>query len=906
MPLQSERLEARIRELYMDSEATEADFDGQPRDRTRRSGTGDSPYDGGSRTLPSGAYTLGQTRASAAASALLPSTGMLAAASETRRSRGRDDTGSVSRSARSVSRPGGSSSPAATASAAATSGLHFRSPMYRSASPSRRVGKDNVVTSNLSRAPRFREQKADVPGECLLAAAVASAPVPADWSGASCELACHALPRRPDTSSAPSHYAGPGKYRPHDTDFGPVRVSATEDTDGRFGHTWSAWYASKGLKPTAAATHTAAIAAATARIKAPPTVRPGDELALALMSSVDNNGNSNNDAAPTNSVEVAAVALIRAAGGNARLALEASIRRERALRRELEAAERSLTAQRAAVSAAQSTARTEVEAAASESHSSRAALEASIGRARSSAAAATAAEEALSGVQRAVNELGTALATAEAAASGSGGAGLQAGLARALARFPALGRLVDATRSAEAAAAAAANAASAAASSSSSTSANAGGGRGGSRSARGGDRNGGSSSPASAASTAPSFLGYSSMAAALGGGDGAGPAPQSVGGLGASEGLIKAHTAGGAPGASATAAAAIAAVPSNSRPMSPAAAAARFGRPTAFRGVTAAEIAGHAARGARAVAAEAAAVAETQQRQADQLQQQEQEQQQQQQERHQQQQQLQEQQQQQRSSRRASSAVAPTATAAPARELSVADTLQQLATWYAASDGGGAELRPGAFYRLLRDAGALDNRVVQHDISAAFSRATAKSHAAALGPSELIAALNDVANLRFSAVARGAPGGGAEAFRALLRAHLLPLHARLHASVQRAGGGVVPRGGGGEDDPAFAEALQAPAMLAFTSAHRGALTSMFTAYALHERGGPNSGSGAAQWETARDGGAALSRRAAQAWASDFKVVPDLTTRAAFVAIFVEIATAAGARHDGEPEGSSEK
>lgn len=104
---------------------------------------------------------LGETTVSEAASARLPSTAHVAAGAATRRSAPRDDAASVSHSSVRSSRAG---SPAAVASAAASAGVHFRSPMYRSASPSRRVGKDNVVTSNLGRAPRFREQKADVPG----------------------------------------------------------------------------------------------------------------------------------------------------------------------------------------------------------------------------------------------------------------------------------------------------------------------------------------------------------------------------------------------------------------------------------------------------------------------------------------------------------------------------------------------------------------------------------------------------------------------------------------------------------------------------------------------------------------------------------------------------------------------
>ena len=44
-------------------------------------------------------------------------------------------------------------------------GVKYRNAMYRSSSPSRKVGRDLVVHSNLMRAPRFKEVKSDVPGE---------------------------------------------------------------------------------------------------------------------------------------------------------------------------------------------------------------------------------------------------------------------------------------------------------------------------------------------------------------------------------------------------------------------------------------------------------------------------------------------------------------------------------------------------------------------------------------------------------------------------------------------------------------------------------------------------------------------------------------------------------------------
>jgi hypothetical protein len=50
------------------------------------------------------------------------------------------------------------------ASATGRAGVAYRSPLYRSVSPNRKVGKEKVVISNFARAPRFREEKAWVPG----------------------------------------------------------------------------------------------------------------------------------------------------------------------------------------------------------------------------------------------------------------------------------------------------------------------------------------------------------------------------------------------------------------------------------------------------------------------------------------------------------------------------------------------------------------------------------------------------------------------------------------------------------------------------------------------------------------------------------------------------------------------
>ena len=51
-------------------------------------------------------------------------------------------------------------------SASRRAGVSYRSPMYRSASPRRRVGPSKVVISNFARSARFRDDKEWVPGTC--------------------------------------------------------------------------------------------------------------------------------------------------------------------------------------------------------------------------------------------------------------------------------------------------------------------------------------------------------------------------------------------------------------------------------------------------------------------------------------------------------------------------------------------------------------------------------------------------------------------------------------------------------------------------------------------------------------------------------------------------------------------
>ena len=67
--------------------------------------------------------------------------------------------------------------------------LTFRSPIYRSNSPSRRVGNDGVVISNFSRAPRFRDHNPDIPG-------------PGQYPVPHTDFARHAVPEKYDASAA--------------------------------------------------------------------------------------------------------------------------------------------------------------------------------------------------------------------------------------------------------------------------------------------------------------------------------------------------------------------------------------------------------------------------------------------------------------------------------------------------------------------------------------------------------------------------------------------------------------------------------------------------------------------------------------------------------------------------------
>ena len=167
-PLQSDRLEARIQASYLAASNFEAERHGSapppPKQQQWRPTAQPPP------TAPRPAIDVSMqssttgfddshseqqqrnpnTLASAVWDASLPSATLMA--SDSRGSVGDDASSVASRSVRSSSRAG------------SPNRVQFRSPIYRSASPSRRVGKDRVVTSNLARAPRFRESKADVPG----------------------------------------------------------------------------------------------------------------------------------------------------------------------------------------------------------------------------------------------------------------------------------------------------------------------------------------------------------------------------------------------------------------------------------------------------------------------------------------------------------------------------------------------------------------------------------------------------------------------------------------------------------------------------------------------------------------------------------------------------------------------
>ena len=319
------------------------------------------------------------------------------------------------------------------------------------------------------------------------------------------------------------------------TDFAPAQVTKKlheASADGEEGaaqaaalagtHTWDAYNAAKG-KPSSAEAHKIAMAAATARIRSPPS--PNGSNSQALVPVGDGTSGSASGAG-----ESPLAVLLAAAGGDAKAALDGAMRRERALRREIDALHKAAAAARSAASTSEHQLRHEAEAAQRVLKAKTASLDAlgrHIGGPLSSSSETLAA--CYSGLQRSINELGTALALAEVrrAAHEAGEvplddadvspAELSAGLDAAVARYPALRGLVEAGRATDAAVAEVTSHVSSAA-------ALAGG-------AAAKPRPSAAAGASASAAAAPGFLGYSSLSAAV-------AAPVPMGDLGASSRLI--------------------------------------------------------------------------------------------------------------------------------------------------------------------------------------------------------------------------------------------------------------------------------------------------------------------------------------------------------------------------------
>ena len=224
----------------------------------------------------------------------------------------------------------------------------------------------------------------------------------------------------------------------------------------------------------------------------------------------------------------------------------------------------------------------------------------------------------------------------------------------------------------------------------------------------------------------------------------------------------------------------------------------------------------------------------------------------------------------------------------------MADTLAQLFTAYAppAADGSGAPpvLRAPHFLRLARDAGLLDNRFGYDDAAAICARA-----GGALSYSDFISALSEVATRKFGG---GGGGGGddsdtgaAEAFRTLLRLHVLPLHARRLAGGGKKGGGgaAAPPLSAGPGGAAFVAEFTAAPLQAFLEEQRDPLRAMFAEYAAVDGSGGVAASHSTAWAAVRDAGVGLGRRGLLQWANDYRVVPALLPRAALLALAKEVA-----------------
>jgi hypothetical protein len=98
-------------------------------------------------------------------------------------------------------------------------GERFLSPIYRSASPSRRVGADGVRISSFGRAPRFRDDKQWVPG-------------PGKYESAVSDFAVRTVASQPDLTGLDGHTwqdvgAGPGGALAATAQYAPAMTTTT-------------------------------------------------------------------------------------------------------------------------------------------------------------------------------------------------------------------------------------------------------------------------------------------------------------------------------------------------------------------------------------------------------------------------------------------------------------------------------------------------------------------------------------------------------------------------------------------------------------------------------------------------------------------------------------------------------
>lgn len=706
------------------------------------------------------------------------------------------------------------------------------------------------------------------------------------------------------------------------SDFGPATVPASDSDPAAGSHTWDEYRARTQGRPTTGEAHAMAMAAATARVPLPPA--GGSNMGATGRTSAT--AATSSSSSPSSSATGGVAQVIAAAGGDPVAALEGSLRRERALRREIEGLQRAAGAARVASSTAEGHLRSQAEEA---QRAAKAAAAAAAALAQHAvgplAEAGDRAGACYASLQRAINELGTALALAEARLQlaqrgddedGDGGYGggvegedrgagedaqrsgggvtpeaLTAGLHAAIGRYPALRALVDSGRATDVALASLTSAVQAAATL---------GGKKGGADAEGGAGAATPSATARRGRSAPSsprspkaggdggFTGYSSLAAANG-------AHAGIGSLGASGRLLPPSPRAAAATAGQTGrgrSPSLGSVLSLELPQPSSGSGSGHRAPSSVPFSGPAHLTGSTEpfSGVRQVTASQLALsrAPKQQQQPQTAQQPES---------------PRQPPSQQGAPQPKPSAPAVTATAALAAarglprkpepapapassasassaELSVADTLRRLFDLYASASGSASGsgssplLSCGCFYGLLRDAGM---EVGQADAAGHAARASSDSSGAGGMPYDgFVTALNAAAQGAFrSHGSVGAASGlsEADAFRILLQQHVLPLYTRLNAAGALSGassrGGVsVPGGPAASARLALLHSSVTPEVAAWLGGPGSALKGVFASYA--DASAPGADASAPP--------SLMTRRALSAWATDFKLAPPLLSR----------------------------